>query len=173
MFVTFAFLFSVLNVETIFAQDKTAVPAAVEYLKAGSTYYLKHDFKNAIDSYSKELDLEKKQSSLPKPFLYVLIDNLGMSYGITGDLEKAKETFEYGLSKDDKYPMFYYNLACTYAEMNDLDNTLMQLKRAFEFRQNMLVGEKFPDPAKDDSFQRFMKNERFLSVLAELKSSSK
>lgn len=51
-----------------------------------------------------------------------------MSYGITGDLEKAKATFEYGLSKDDKYTMFYYNLACTCAEMNDLDSTLRQLK---------------------------------------------
>jgi hypothetical protein len=56
--------------------------------------------------------------------LQVLVDNLGMAYGITGDLKKASEIFEYGLSKDDTYPMFYYNLACTYAEMNDLDNTI-------------------------------------------------
>jgi tetratricopeptide (TPR) repeat protein len=171
--VAFALLFSILNYETIFAQDKMPLPTAIEYMRAGSVYYLKHDFKNAIDPYRKALELEKKQPSLSKPLWYVLIDNLGMSYGITGDLEKARETFEYGLSKDDKYPMFYYNLACTYAEMNDLDNTLKQLKRAFEYRQNMLAGEIFPDPEKDDSFQRFMKNERFLTVLTELKSTGK
>jgi hypothetical protein len=37
----------------------------------------------------------------------------------------------------------------------------------------MLAGEKFPDPATDDSFQRFMKNERFLTVLTEQKNAGK
>jgi tetratricopeptide (TPR) repeat protein len=169
----FALMFTNLDIEKILAQDKTPLSTAMEYLKAGSVYYLKNDFKNSIDPYSKALELERKQPSLPKPFWYVLVDNLGMSYGITGDLQKARETFEYGLSKDDKYPMFYYNLACTYAEMSDLDNTLKQLKLAFEYRQNMLAGEKFPDPATDDSFQRFMKNERFLTVLTEQKNAGK
>jgi tetratricopeptide (TPR) repeat protein len=171
--VAFTLLSSILNFETPFAQDIKPLPTAMEYFKAGSVFYLKKDFKNAIDPYSKALELEKKQSSLSKPFWYVLVDNLGMSYGITGDLKKARETFEYGLSKDDKYPMFYYNLACTYAELNDLDSTLRHLKRAFEYRQNVLAGEAMPDPAKDDSFQRFMQNERFLTVLTELKDTEK
>ena len=59
-------------------------------------------------------------AKLDKTLWYVLIDNLGMSYGITGDLQEAKETFDYGVSKDPTYPLFYYNLACTYAEMNDV-----------------------------------------------------
>jgi tetratricopeptide (TPR) repeat protein len=159
----------VLNLRTTFAQDKPPSSTVMAYLKEGSAFYLKNDFKSAIGPYSKALELEKKQSSLDKALWHVLVDNLGMSYGITGDLKKAKETFEYGLSKDDKYPMFYYNLACTYAEMNDLENTITQLKRAFEYRENMLVGESMPDPAKDDSFQRFMRTERFLAVLDELK----
>jgi len=158
---------------TIFAQDKGPSGAVMEYMKQGSAFYLKNDFKNAIGPYSKALEAEKKQPSLNKPLWYVLVDNLGMSYGITGDLKKAKETFEYGLSKDDKYPMFYYNLACTYAEMNDLEHTIAQLKRAFEYQQNMLPGESIPDPAKDDSFQRFMKNERFQAALTEMKNSGK
>lgn len=158
-----------LNFKPTFAQDQQPSPAVMAYMKEGSAFYLKNDFKSAIGPYGKALELEKKQSSLDKALWHVLVDNLGMSYGITGDLKKAKETFEYGLSKDDKYPMFYYNLACTYAEMNDLENTITQLKRAFEYRQNMLAGESIPDPAKDDSFQRFMRNERFLAVLNELK----
>ena len=143
----------------------------MEYMKQGSVFYLKNDFKNAIAPYAKALELEKSQSTLDKTLWHVLVDNLGMSYGITGDLKRAKETFEYGLSKDDKYPMFYYNLACTYAEMNDLENTLTQLTRAFEYRQNMLAGETLPDPATDDSFQRFMRNERFLKLMDEQKKS--
>ena len=90
-----------------------------------------------------------------------------MAYGITGDLSNAKVTFEYGVSKDSAYPMFYYNLACTYAELNDLDNTIANLRLAFKYRDNMIAGEVFPDPAGDDSFQCFMKNERFLDLLRE------
>jgi tetratricopeptide (TPR) repeat protein len=158
---------------SIQGQDKQPSSAVMDYMRDGSAFYLKNDFKNAIGPYSKALELEKKQPSLNKPLWYALVDNLGMSYGITGDLKKAKETFEYGLSKDAKYPMFYYNLACTYAEMNDVDNAIAQLKRAFEYRQNMLPGENLPDPAKDDSFQRFMRNERFLTALNEMKKAAK
>jgi hypothetical protein len=40
----------------------------------------------------------------------------GMSYGISGRLQQEKVTFEYGLTQDPEYPMFYYNLACTYGK---------------------------------------------------------
>ena len=164
---------AVLNFTTILAQDGQLFPPVMEYMKEGSAFFLKNDFKSAIGPYNRALELEKKQAVLSKTLWYVLVDNLGMSYGITGDLKKAKETFEYGLSKDDKYPLFYYNLACTYAEMNDLENTIVQLKRAFEYRQHILPGESMPDPANDDSFQRFMQNKRFLAALKELKAAGK
>ena len=145
----------------------------MEHLREGSAYYLKGDFKNAINPYSKALELEKKQPTVEKTMWRVLIDNLGMSYGITGDFKKAKETFEYGLSKDDTYPLFYYNLACTHAELNDLDNTVRYLKRAFEYKSNLIAGEHMPDPKQDDSFHRFMQNERFLAALREIEQSSR
>src|SRR5262245_29743355 len=89
-----------LQVTLMQAQQKQGSPVVMEYMQEGSQFYFKNDFKKAIEPYSKALELEKKQSTLPKPLWYVLIDNLGISYGITGDLKKAKETFEYGLSKD-------------------------------------------------------------------------
>lgn len=141
---------------------------AMTYLEEGSRYYLKHDFKGAIGPYAKALELEKKQPSLERTFWRVLIDNLGMAYGISGDLKSAKETFEYGLAKDKTYPMFYYNLACTYAEMNDLEGSILNLKLAFKYKDNVIPGEQMPDPAEDDSFQRFMKNEHFVSTLREI-----
>jgi tetratricopeptide (TPR) repeat protein len=144
---------------------------AAKYMSEGSALYLRNDFKNAIRPYSKALELEKEQPTLDKNMWHVLVDNLGMAYGITGDLKKAKETFEYGLTKDSAYPLFYYNLACLYAEMNDLESAIKQLKRAFEYRQNVLPGETMPDPSKDDSFQRFMRNPQFLAALDEIKKS--
>jgi tetratricopeptide (TPR) repeat protein len=110
----------------------------------------------------------KVKESLQRDLWRVLIDNLGMAYGITGDLKKAKETLEYGLSKDPKYPMFHYNMACTYAEMDNMDKAIEFLRNAFEYRENMIKGERFPDPARDSSFSKFMKNEKFRSALKEM-----
>jgi tetratricopeptide (TPR) repeat protein len=76
----------------------------------------------------------------------VLVDNLGMAYGITGDLNKAEATFRYGLSKDATYPMFFYNIACVYGERNDLENALLYLNKAHTFRANSIPGEGLPDP---------------------------
>jgi tetratricopeptide (TPR) repeat protein len=142
--------------------------SSMDYLREGSVFYLKHDFKKAISPYQKALDLEKQERALEKNFWRVLVDNLGMAYGITGDLKRAKEVFEYGLTKDNAYPLFHYNLACTYAEMGDEDKAIEYLKSAFKYKENMIEGEQMPDPASDDSFQRFMKDEKFLRVLREI-----
>jgi tetratricopeptide (TPR) repeat protein len=143
----------------------------MQYASQGSGAYLKRDYKKAIEFYSKALELEKEAPTLDQTVWRVVVDNLGLSYGLSGDNKKAKEIFEYGLSRDDKYPMFYYNLACAYAEMNDPDNAITNLKRAFEFSENMMPGERIPDPATDDSFTRFQGNEKFRRALEELKAA--
>jgi tetratricopeptide (TPR) repeat protein len=141
---------------------------AMKYVEEGSRSYVKHDYRGAIGPYAKALELDKKQSTLDKTLWRVLIDNLGMAYGITGDLKRAKETFDYGLSKDKTYPMFYYNLACTYAEMNDVEGSIANLRLAFQYKDNVIAGEQVPDPRQDDSFQRFAESERFNSALREM-----
>ena len=142
--------------------------SSLELAAEGSRLYLQHDYKGAIGSYSQALDLEKANPKLEKSLWYVLIDNLGMSYGITGDLQKAKETFDYGLSKDPAYPIFYYNLACTFAEMGDAAEAGNYLKKAFENKANVLPGENMPDPRKDDSFKKLMKNKEFRELAEKL-----
>jgi hypothetical protein len=65
--------------------------------------------------------------------------------------------------------MFHYNLACTFAEMNDLDHAMQSLKTAFLYRKNQNAGEEgMPDPRQDSSFQRFMKNETFRTLVNDL-----
>ena len=139
-----------------------------DLLGEGSGFFLKQDYKNAIGPYSQALLLEKSNPQLGKPLWYVLVDNLGMAYGITGDLQKAKETFEYGVSKDATYPLFYYNLACTYAEMNDGARATNYLKKAFEYKNNTLEGETMPDPRTDDSFQKLMRDKDFRELAESL-----
>ena len=107
------------------------------------------DYIGSIPLYKSVL---KQDTLLTKNYWYVLIDNLGMAYRITGDLKSAEQLFKYGISKDATYPMFYFNLASASAEKNDLKSCINYLKTANKFRKNMLSGETLPDPAKDDSF---------------------
>jgi hypothetical protein len=144
---------------------------SMELAAEGSRLYIQHDYKGAIGPYSQALELEKVNPKLEKPLWYVLVDNLGMSYGITGDLQKAKETFQYGVNKDPTYPIFYYNLACTYAELGDATEAGNYLKKAFEYKANVLPGENIPDPRKDDSFKKLMKNKEFQELAETLARS--
>lgn len=137
-----------------------------DYLLA-NVKFINGDYKGCIPLYK---NVMKQDTLLERTHWHVLIDNLGMAYGITGNLGMSEQTFKYGLSKDSIYPMFYYNLACTYAEKNDMNTSIEYLRSAFKYKQNMLSGETFPDPSKDDSFQRFMSNDKFVSVLKELNS---
>ncbi|HEV2690867.1 MAG TPA: hypothetical protein VGV35_20065, partial [Bryobacteraceae bacterium] len=139
--------------------------SSMAYWAEGSKYFIGNQFDKAIGPYQKALDLEKADRKLENKLWYVLIDNLGMAYGITGDLKSAEDVFRYGISKDPAYPLFYYNLACTYAEKKDLEGTMKFLALAFERKQNVLQGEQMPDPSKDDSFQRFMGDEKFRKLI--------
>jgi tetratricopeptide (TPR) repeat protein len=138
-----------------------------EFSKA-CVMFLAGDFNGCIPLYKNILE---KEDLLYKDFWYVLIDNLGMAYGITGDLSSAEEVFKHGLSRDSTYPLFYYNLACTYAEKDDMNTCIDYLKNAFKYKKNVLQGEIFPDPATDDTFQKFMNNDQFVSAINELKSN--
>jgi tetratricopeptide (TPR) repeat protein len=142
--------------------------AVPDLLREGSVLFRRGDYKAAVVPYAKALESEKQSPQLSHDLWRVLVDNLTMSYGISGDLKRARETAEYGLSKDPDYPLFHYLLANTYAEMGDLDNTIFYLKQAFARRKNVIPGEQMPDPSTDDSFKRFMKNEKFLAALKEI-----
>lgn len=142
--------------------------SSTELAAEGSRLYIQHDYKGAIGPYSQALELEKASPKLEKSLWYVLVDNLGMAYGITGNLQKAKETFDYGVSKDPTYPIFYYNLACTYAEMGDATEAGNYLRKAFEYKANLLPGENMPDPRRDDSLKKLMKNKEFKELADKL-----
>jgi hypothetical protein len=144
------------------------VRTSMDYFLAGSSSYNQSDFKRAIPSYAQALALEQQEPKLEKKFWYVLVDNLGMAYGMTGDLESARKTFEYGVQKDPGYPMFYYEMADYYGEKGDLQNTMAFLQKAWDRKDNLLPGEKFPDARNDDSFKKWRKNPDFQKVVETL-----
>lgn len=138
------------------------------YFRQGSEFFLQQNYSEAAKWYQKALDLEKQKRVLPKDLFRVLVDNLGMSYGIAGKLPDAKATFAYGLTQDPEYPMFFYNLACMYGEMGDMNDALAQLRLAYKYKANVIVGEKLPDPMQDDSFRHFVGKEDFVKAVREM-----
>jgi tetratricopeptide (TPR) repeat protein len=125
-------------------------------------------YQKAVTAYSRALALEKTKRVLGRNAWLILIDNLGIAYGITGDLRKSRETLEYGLTVEPKYPMFFYNLACGAAEGGDRARTLELLKKAFALRANVIPSEQMPEPSTDDSFQRFMNDPQFVAAVKAL-----
>ena len=144
-------------------------PDSRQLLNIGNALYLQNKYAQAIPPYQKAFELEKAEPQLDRTLWRVLIDNLGMAYGMTGHLKEAKATFQQGIQADPTYPMFHYNLACAFAEMNDLDHAMQSLTTAFRHRKNQNPGEeKMPDPRQETSFQRFMKKDTFRNLVNDL-----
>jgi tetratricopeptide (TPR) repeat protein len=150
------------------SEHANSLPASsAAFFADGNAYFKRQDFDKAIGPYQEALDLEKREQKLPSVQWRVLVDNLAMAYGITGKLTASDDVLEYGLTKDPTYPMFYFIRADVYAERNDLDNTLKYLRLALKYKNNMIPGEKLPDPRTDDSFARFRENDEFKKLAAE------
>jgi tetratricopeptide (TPR) repeat protein len=141
----------------------TPVPVgnSLQLFQEGSRYYIKGQLPEAISAYQKALDIEKSMPMLDKTYRRVLIDNLGMAYGMTGNLVSAEATLSYGVSIDPDYPLFYYNLACAAGEKGNAQDAEKFLKLAYGRRKNMIEGETFPDARTDDSFQKLMQQDEF------------
>jgi tetratricopeptide (TPR) repeat protein len=146
-----------------------AQKTSMDYLQEGSVFYMNRDYTNAIKPYQKALDLEKKDRKLERKFWIVLVDNLGMAYGITGDIKSSFGVFEYGISVEPTYPLFYYNMACGYGELGDEDNAIKWLRPAFKNKNNMIAGERFPNPETDSSFAKFRDSEKFKNAIKDMK----
>jgi tetratricopeptide (TPR) repeat protein len=144
-------------------------PNSRELLDIGNALYRQNKYAQAIPPYQKAFDLEKTEPQLDRTQWRVLIDQLGMAYEMTGRLKEAKATFQEGIQADPTYPIFHYHLACTFAEMNDLDHAMQSLTIAFRHRRNQNPGDKdMPDPRQNSCFQRFMKNDTFHTLVNDL-----
>jgi tetratricopeptide (TPR) repeat protein len=98
----------------------------------------------------------------------VTTDQAGMSYGLAGNIPKARAILEAAIAKDPDYPLYYYNLACADAEEKKLADARVHLQEAFARKANMIPGEKIPEPTKDDSFLPYRNDKDFWSFLETL-----
>jgi tetratricopeptide (TPR) repeat protein len=134
----------------------------------GNALFYQNKFSDAIPEYERALARNEKAKDLSQTEERLLIDNLGMAYGLSGHLDKCKKFYEDAIKKDPSYPDYYYNLACIVAEQGDLDAAITNLKLGFDRRSNSLPGESYSNPRTDDSFKKFLGNEKFEAALKEM-----
>lgn len=153
-------------------QSLDIVPAplagSLDHFRAGSAPYLQGHFKQAIPHYEQAIALERARSTLDKAVWRLLVHNLGVAYGMTGDLTRAKATLDYGLSQDPANSLFHYHLARTYAGMNDREKAMQSLHAAFRNERQREGGDRIPDPRQDVSFRRFMLDPTFRDLAESL-----
>lgn len=146
--------------------DKNYVPTFRDAILYAQILYEHQAYEAAAPIFEgaiKKLDDASDQNALR--WRRVATDQAGMSYGISGNIDKARAIFNAAIAKDPDYPLYYYNLACADAEQKDLSGARRHLEEAFARKANVLPGEQMPNPTKDDSFLPYRNNKEFWNFL--------
>jgi Tfp pilus assembly protein PilF len=134
----------------------------------GHALFRQEKFTEALGQYERARDIERTGTKLPEEEHRILVDQLVMSYGMGGQLNKARLLLEDAIRQDPDYPLNYYNLACAFAEEGDRGRMLANLDLAFQRKANVLKGEQMPDPRSDSSFQKYTRDPEFVSLMRKL-----
>jgi tetratricopeptide (TPR) repeat protein len=143
-------------------------PTSADYSTLGNLLYrYMKSYASAAVYYQRALDTLPAGATLQTR--RVLVDQLSMSYGISGQLKLSRAVNEAAIAADPDYPLYYYNLACDDAEQGKADDAKLHLQQAFDRRANTLPGEHLPDPTTDDSILKLKKNKEFWTYVQSLK----
>lgn len=125
-------------------------------------------FSSAGEEYARTIALDDTQHKLADADRIHSINDQGVAFAMGRQYDRATKVFEGAIAKNPDYPLFYYNLACTYAEMGQLDPALQYLQEAWKRRHNLLDGESFPDPRQDSSFAKYKNDPRFQDAVRDM-----
>ena len=148
-------------------------PTSHDYSTIGTIYFAAaQSYAPAAVYYQRALDtLGSSPSDLnTRRFL---VDQLSMSYGLSGDMTRSRKVDEEAIVSDPDYPTYYYDLACVDAEEGKADAARGHLQQAFDRRRNVLPGETFPDPATDDSFAKLKDDKGFSDFVNQMSDAVK
>lgn len=148
--------------------DTNYTPQFSDVAMYAQVQYLHHDYRAAAPMFEKGLTMVPLSGAPFKSATVarrVMRDQAGMSYGISGDLAKARSIFEKGVVDDPSYPLNYYNLACADAGEKKLLDARLHLQQAFDRKANVNPGEPMPIPTEDESFLPYKDNREFWTFL--------
>ena len=142
-------------------------------MREGDAAYGAKNYSAAVAAYQRVFEREQAQPKLDKKLWYGLTENLADSYTHTGDVRNARVVLAQGISKDYKFPMFYYILARTYAEEGNEIQTITHIQKAYENKKNLPAGRTLPDPMTDESFAAFADSAEFKKAVSRMSARTK
>ena len=134
----------------------------------GQSLYMQKKYAESIAPFEKARELEASGLKLNFDQHHILIDQLVIAYGISGNLKKVHALLDDAIRQDPDYPLNYYNLACAYAGEGDKPKMLANLSLAFQHKDRVIKGEHMPDPRTDDSFQNYVHDPDFVKLIKRL-----
>jgi predicted Zn-dependent protease len=134
-------------------------------MNLGQALFRQEKYAASLVPYEEARELEKNGKKISLDDHRVLLDQVAMAYGISGNVEKARSLLEDGIRQDPEYPLNYYNLACAFAEQGNKGKALANLDLAFQHKDHVLKGEHMPDPRSDSSFQKYVRDENFIRLM--------
>jgi len=161
------------NALKLFKFEPGYEPTAHDYSLLGTVYFSgTHNSAAAAVYYQRAFDtLPPTPENLNTR--RVITDQLAMSYGISGDIDRSRKVNEAAIARDPDYPLYYYNLACADAEKGNADAAREHLQQAFDRRHNTLPHEQFPDPSSDDSLAKLKDNAQFWDLVTRISAQEK
>jgi Tfp pilus assembly protein PilF len=127
----------------------------------GRLYRLTNRYSAAAREFTSAVALDDQQHKLNEDLRRRLVDDQGVAYALSGNLDRAREIYLAALTKDPDYAMYNYNLACVYAEQHDLDTAISYLKKSWDHRDTLPSDIKYPDPRQDNSFKPYVNDPKF------------
>ena len=140
------------------------------YLFDGTMAYLDKDFPTAAGQLQKALDMEKQKRALSRDDFRLLVDNLAVSYRFIQNQDKSKETLDYGLTQDPRYPLFHYDLACYYGVTGKMNEALEELRLTYKYKAELSLSDQLADPLQEGCFGKFLNNKSFVKAVEEMKN---
>jgi tetratricopeptide (TPR) repeat protein len=131
----------------------------------GQSLFMQKKYAESVGPYEKARELEASGKKLSSDQHRILVDQLVIAYGVSGNFKKVHDLLEDAIRHDPEYPLNYYNLACAFAEEGEKAKMLANLSTAYQHRDHVLKGEQMPDPRSDDSFQKYVHDDDFIRLM--------
>jgi tetratricopeptide (TPR) repeat protein len=154
------------NAERHLREAATQVPTSyMAHTYLAHALFYQDRFAEAIREYERARAIGAPPGKDQQTLERVLNDNLGMALALGGRMADSRTHFVAAIRKDPSYALYHYNLACTEAELGNLDAALASLELAFENRAYVVPGGSLPDARSDSSFKPYLQDPRFKALV--------
>lgn len=153
----------------LFHPDLTFVPSCTNYIAEANAFYKQSPMMAGpfYDACLHTIPSDTKDSALIAT-RRIATDRIVIALGSSGKLDQSRAYAQRAIKLDPDYPINYYNLACADAEEGKIKEAQLHLQQAFDRRANVIPGETFPDPTKDDSLLKLRSNKEFWAFVQNL-----